>query len=107
MERRHGNRLSDALILQKMHSLAANKGNPATTHVFFYLSGAGVDILRPALVPVGQQLDGGRRRAEPQQLRCVLVQEAVIIEQVLVQHGSEEDIEGERRVRRLFTRAEQ
>ena len=78
-----------------------------TSFFFFYLSGAGVDILRPALVPVGQQLNGGRRRAEPQQLGSVLVQEAVIIEQVLVQHSSEEDIEGERRVCHLFTRAEQ
>lgn len=29
-------------------------------YVCSYLSGAGVDILGSALVPVGQQLDGGR-----------------------------------------------
>lgn len=66
-----------------------------------YLSGAVVDILSPALVPVGQQLNGGCGCAEPQQLWSLLIQETVIIEQVLVQHGSEEDMERSRSVSSL------
>jgi len=60
-----------------------------------YLSGAGVDVLGSALVPVGQELDGGSGGAEPQQLRSPFVQEAVVIEHVLVQHRSVEDVTGE------------
>lgn len=64
---------------------------PAWTAEWWHLSGVVVDILGPALVPVGQQLDGWRGRAEPQQVWSFLIQETVIVEQVLVQHGSEED----------------
>lgn len=60
-----------------------------------YLSGTGVDILCSALVPVGQQFDGGRGCAETQQLWSLLIQETVIVKQVLLQHWSEEDMEGE------------
>lgn len=60
-----------------------------------YLSGAGIDILGSALVPVGQQLDGGRGRAEPQQLWGPLIQETVVVAQALVQQRSDGDEEGE------------
>lgn len=72
-------------------------------HRCTYLSGAGFDILSPALVPVGQQLDGGCGCAEPEQLWSLLIQETVIIEQVLVQHCSEGDMEGEWGAFDLFT----
>lgn len=68
-----------------------------------YLSGAVLDILSPALVPVSQQLNGGCGCAEPQQLWSLLIQETVIIKQVLVQHGSEENMEGRWSVFHLFT----
>ena len=61
-------------------------------HWCSHLSGAGVDVLGSALIPVGQQLDGGGGCTEPQQLWNLLVQETVIVEQVLVQHRSEEDM---------------
>lgn len=54
-----------------------------------YLSGVLLDILRPALVPVRQEIDGRGGRAEPQQVGRLLVQEGVIIQQILTQHGSE------------------
>lgn len=54
-----------------------------------YLSGVLLDIFRPALVPVRKKIDGRGGRAEPQQVRGLLVQEGVIIQQILVQHGSE------------------
>lgn len=63
--------------------------------VCVYLSGAEVDVLGPALVPVGQQLDGRLRCAEPQKLWSLFVQKTVIIEQVLVQDSSEDAVEGE------------
>lgn len=54
-----------------------------------YLSGVLLDILRPALVPVRQEIDGRGGRAEPQQVGRLLVQEGVIIQQILTQHGPE------------------
>lgn len=52
-----------------------------------YLSGVLLDILRPALVPVRQEIDGRGGRAEPQQVGRLLVQEGVVIQQILTQHG--------------------
>lgn len=66
----------------------------AGTVEWWHLSGVVVDVLGPALVPVGQQLDGRLGRAEPQQLWSFLVQETVIVKQVLVQHDPEGDTEG-------------
>lgn len=56
-----------------------------------HLSGVAVDVLGPGLVPVSQQLDGRRVRAEPQQVGSVFVQDAVVVQQAVVQHGSEEE----------------
>lgn len=68
-----------------------------------YLSGVLLDILRPALVPVRQEIDGRGGRAEPQQVGRLLVQEGVIIQQILTQHGSEGTGKGREVVPRRYT----
>lgn len=68
-----------------------------------YLSGVLLDILRPALVPVRQEIDGRGGRAEPQQVGRLLVQEGVIIQQILTQHGSEGAGKGREVVPRRYT----
>lgn len=54
-----------------------------------YLSGVVLDILCPVLVPICQKLDGRGSRTEPQQLRWLLIQKGIIVQQILVQRSSE------------------
>lgn len=56
-----------------------------------HLSGVAVDVLGPGLVPVSQQLDGRRVCAESQQVGSFFVQDTVVVQQAVVQQGSEEE----------------